>query len=109
MSGANSEPRSDFGVATKWYYNWVPDESIIAMQPEGGTSTCPSCLKSGTFTIKAFDPDDWWNSPTSRDKLGIHIPIMAVSIHEVCFLLCELNIAAHNNTHLNLLISDLRR
>ncbi len=86
MSGGNGEPRSDFGVATKWYYNWVPESSIISMQPEGSTGACPSCVASGTFTIKAFDPDNWWTSPTSRDKLGIHIPIMAVSKSILCHL-----------------------
>ncbi len=79
MSGGNSYSRSDLAVSAKWYYNWIPEDSLILMQPEGSTEACPSCVASGTFTLKALDPDDWWNPPKSQDKLGIHIPIMAVS------------------------------
>jgi len=74
MSGGNRYERSDFGLASKWFYNWVSDSNIVSMQPEGKTDACPSCVKSGTFTMKAFD--DWWNTPGDNDVMGIHIPIM---------------------------------
>jgi hypothetical protein len=76
MSGGNGYDRSDFGVASKWYFNWVSDNNIVALQPEGTTVACPKCLKSGTFTLKPFD--DWWNPPGSNDVVGIHIPVMSL-------------------------------
>ena len=72
MSGGNSFDVSDLHVASKWFFNWVDDSSIIHMQPEGPTPECPTCLKSGTFTMKPFDMR---SSPESDDILGIHIPI----------------------------------
>lgn len=73
MSGGNPYEIADLHVASKWFYNWVEDSSIIKMQPEGSTTECPSCLSSGTFTIKPFDMRNV--APSSTDKLGIHIPI----------------------------------
>lgn len=75
MSGGNGYERSDFGVASKWYFNWVSDYNIVSLQPEGKTTACPKCLKSGTFTLKPFD--DWWNAPANNDILGVHIPVMS--------------------------------
>ena len=45
------------------------------MQPEGSTAECPSCLSSGTFTLRPFD--DKHLPPTSERKMAIHIPIVA--------------------------------
>lgn len=76
MGGGNPYNISDFSVASKWFYNWVSDSSIVNMQPEGSTPECPTCLKSGTFKLKPFDMRD--GTPTASDKLGIHIPIATV-------------------------------
>ena len=76
MSGGNKFDRSDFGLYSKWFYNWVSDKSIIPMQPEGQTVECPSCLDSGTFTLKTFD--DWSYLPRDNDILGVQIPIAKV-------------------------------
>ena len=73
MSGGNGFTISDFAVASKWFFNWIPDEAIILMQPEGSTEECPSCLDSGQFTLKAFDDRDV--VPSASNKMGIHIPI----------------------------------
>ena len=73
MSGGNGYTISDFAVASKWFFNWIPDESIIRMQPEGPTDECPSCLDSGQFTLKSFDDRDV--APSEANKMGIHIPI----------------------------------
>ena len=73
MSGGNRYDRADFGLYSKWFYNWVSDHSIVAMQPEGSTPECPSCVDSGTFTLKAFD--NWSYIPTDNDILGVRIPI----------------------------------
>ncbi len=73
MSGGNLYNVSDFSIASKWFYNWVEDSSIVTMQPEGSTKECPSCVSSGTLTIKAFDMRN--TTPQLSDKLGIHIPI----------------------------------
>lgn len=76
MSGGNNYDRSDFGVASKYYFNWMPSSSIISMQPEGSTSSCPSCISSGSFTLNAFD--DWSKEPAnSNDFRGIHIPVFS--------------------------------
>lgn len=61
MSGGNSYFRSDFGIASKWFFNWVGSENIVSMQPEGSTNACPNCKDSGTFTVKAFD--QWDSQP----------------------------------------------
>ena len=76
MSGGNKYDRSDFGVASKYYFNWIPSSSVISMQPEGRTSACSSCVSSGTFTLNAFD--DWSKGPAKlNDFRGIHIPVFA--------------------------------
>ncbi len=72
MSGGNPFAISDFNVASKWFYNWIPDSSIVHMQPEGPTSECPSCVNSGSFRIKPFDMR---TTPSANDIMGVHIPI----------------------------------
>ena len=72
MSGGNGYAVSDFHVASKWFFNWVKDTSVVKMQPEGPTAECPKCVSSGNFTIKAFDMR---STPDYSDILGIHIPI----------------------------------
>ena len=56
------------------FFNWIPDSSIILMQPEGSTNECPSCYNEGTFTLSPFD--DKSIPPRSSRKMGIHIPIV---------------------------------
>lgn len=73
MSGGNGYAISDFAAASKWFFNWLPDSSIVHMQPEGATDECPTCVKSGTFTLFAFD--DSSKPPSSSKVMGIHIPI----------------------------------
>ena len=73
MGGGNKYAISDFNLASKWFYNWVEDSSIVKMQPEGPTPECPLCVSSGTFTLKAFDMRN--TSPQSTDLFGVHIPI----------------------------------
>jgi len=72
MSGGNGYEVSDFDISSKWFFNWAKDSSIINMQPEGQTPECPTCVSSGTFTIK---PMDMRSQPGANDVLGIHIPI----------------------------------
>ena len=72
MSGS-AYANSDFAAASKWFFNWIPDESIILIQPEGSTTECPSCSNSGTFILKAFD--DRNTAPSQSNKMAIHIPI----------------------------------
>ena len=72
MSGGNNYAVSDFHVASKWFFNWVENASIVNMQPEGPTAECPECVSSGSFTLKAFDMR---MSPETGDILGVHIPI----------------------------------
>ena len=74
MSGGNGYERADFGVASKWFFNWVSDSNIVSLQPEGQTEECPSCVNSGTFKMKAFD--DWTKVPGENDIMGIFIPVM---------------------------------
>ena len=77
MSGGNNLYNGrHFSPASKWFFNWIPNESIIVMQPEGTTSECPSCVKSGTFTISKFD--DYTFEPSSDNVMAIHIPITVV-------------------------------
>mmetsp|Transcript_15971 Transcript_15971/g.19504 ORF Transcript_15971/g.19504 Transcript_15971/m.19504 type:complete len:936 (-) Transcript_15971:113-2920(-) len=75
MAGGNKYAISDFSVASKWFYNWLEDSSIVHMQPEGPTIECPTCRSSGTFVLKPFDRR---NNPSSNENMGIHIPITTV-------------------------------
>jgi hypothetical protein len=76
MSGGNGVPNSQaphFAAASKWFFNWIPDSSIVHMQPEGSTAECPQCLSSGTFTLRPFNDKNL--VPSASTKMGIHIPI----------------------------------
>lgn len=66
--------QSQFGVASQWFFNWIPNESIVLMQPEGATEQCPSCLSEGTFELHAFDNP---GVKPSGVLMGLHIPIAA--------------------------------
>jgi len=69
MSGGNAFDISDFAVASKWYFGWIPDSSIQVMQPNGSSVNCPSCVSDGTFTLYPLDSDD------PEKLMGVHIPI----------------------------------
>ena len=76
MSGGNNVPNDQaphLAAASKWFFNWIPDSSIVHMQPEGSTVDCPQCVSSGTFTLRPFD--DKTLIPSENIKMGIHIPI----------------------------------
>ena len=86
MSGGNDvddDMNPHFAAAAKWFYNWIPDESIIHMQPEGSTSQCPNCVSSGTFTLRPFEDPNL--SPTANIKMGIHIPIAVTDNGETLY------------------------
>lgn len=75
MSGGNDVyDVSHFPLASKWFFNWVSDSTIIMMQPEGPTDQCPDCSKEGTFQIFTFDNPD--APPLGEQIMGIQIPIM---------------------------------
>lgn len=71
MSGGNNLYHGrHFSPASKWFFNWIPNESIILMQPEGSTNECIMCLNTGTFTISKFDDHTF-----EGNIMAIHIPI----------------------------------
>ena len=72
MSGGNGYDVSDFALASKWFFGWVPDSSIINMQPQGSNSDCPLCVSEGEYKLFPLDGDS-----TSK-IMGIHIPITDV-------------------------------
>jgi len=72
MSGGNGYPISDFALASKWFFGWVPDSSIINMQPQGSNSDCPLCVSEGKYKLYPLD-----GNRTSK-IMGIHIPITNV-------------------------------
>lgn len=75
MSGGNQWPISDFAAASKWHYNWITDDAIILMQPEGSTTECPSCVSSvNNLVLRPFDDD--MVLPSSSNIMGVHIPIL---------------------------------
>jgi len=76
MSGGNGYTVSHIAAASKWFWNWIPNSSIVLMQPEGTTVECPTCLNAGTFKLTAFDDKDV--SPSSSKKMAIHIPIVPI-------------------------------
>jgi len=69
MSGGNHYDISDFALAAKWYFGWVPNSSVINMQPHGSTAECADCASQGTYTLYPFDGND------NSQLMGIHIPI----------------------------------
>ena len=69
MSGGNGYDISDFALASKWFFGWVPDSAIINMQPQGSTSNCPTCVSQGTYTLYPLDGDD------ATKLMGVHIPV----------------------------------
>lgn len=74
MSGGNNLFNGrHLAAASKWFFNWIPDEAIVMMQPEGSTSECPSCQKSGTFVINRFDDPGF--EPLEDTVMAVHIPI----------------------------------
>ena len=75
MSGGNGYEVSHFHPASKWFFDWIPDSSIIILQPEGATEQCPDCEDGGTYTIHTFD--DSAALPQENQAMAIQIPIMS--------------------------------
>jgi len=69
MSGGNHYDISDFALAAKWFFGWVPNSSIVNMQPQGSTADCADCANEGTYKLYPFDGND------DSQLMGIHIPI----------------------------------
>lgn len=46
MSGGNHFAVSDLAAASKWWFNWIPDEAVIHMDPDGRIPGCPQCMNS---------------------------------------------------------------
>ena len=74
MSGGNNVGNpGHFAAASKWFFGWIPDTSIVNIQPEGSTTECPNCVKDGTFRLFSFD--DKSVPPTPSRNMAAHIPI----------------------------------
>ncbi len=75
MSGGNGYDVSHFAAASKWFWNWIPDQSIIRMHPEGPTAEYPDCKILGSYQLALFNDKDF---PPNQDlKMGIHILLAA--------------------------------
>jgi hypothetical protein len=77
MSGGNGFKISDLAAASKWFFNWIPDESVVLMQPEGPTSYCPRCVSSVNDLV-LYSFDDRSITPSASVKTAVHIPITGV-------------------------------
>jgi hypothetical protein len=77
MSGGNGYKISDIAAASKWFYNWIPDESVVLMQPEGPTSHCPQCVSS-VQDLVLYSFDDRNITPSASIKTAVHIPVSSV-------------------------------
>jgi hypothetical protein len=77
MSGLNAIKISDLSAASKWFFNWIPDESVVLMQPEGPTSYCPRCVSSVNDLV-LYSFDDRKITPSASVKTAVHIPITGV-------------------------------
>lgn len=80
MAGGNGYSIADFHPASKWHYNWIPDEAIVLLQPEGASLQCPSCLPnvSGLVLTPFDDPDDL---PSPNSLKAVHIPVMGNEVN----------------------------
>jgi hypothetical protein len=76
MSGGNGYSKSDLPAASKWFFNWITNDAVIMMQPEGESDQCPSCRSAiNKVVLKPFD--DVNVRPSSSNIMAIHIPILA--------------------------------
>lgn len=73
LSGGNHYDVSHFGAAAKWFWGWIPDSSVIVMQPEGSTPACPTCLREGSFRLRPFDDKDL--PPAPGRAMAVHVPL----------------------------------
>mmetsp|Transcript_35236 Transcript_35236/g.81539 ORF Transcript_35236/g.81539 Transcript_35236/m.81539 type:complete len:648 (+) Transcript_35236:57-2000(+) len=81
MSGKHGivQEVSDYHVASKWFFGWVPDSSVLMLQPEGPTASCPRCQRSvSRLRLKTFDRYDL--PPGPGDVLGVHIPAFGATV-----------------------------
>jgi hypothetical protein len=77
MSGGNGYKISDIAAASKWFFNWIPDKSVVHMQPEGATSHCPHCI-SQVEDLVLYSFDDRNITPSASIKTAVHIPVTNV-------------------------------
>jgi hypothetical protein len=77
MSGGNGYEVSHIAAASKWFFNWIPDESVVLMQPEGPTNYCPQCVSSVQDMV-LYSFDDPTVTPSALVKMAVHIPITSV-------------------------------
>ena len=79
MSGGAAQSVSDFAAASKWHYNWITDDAVVLMNPEGPTTPCPQCVQSiEGLVLKSFD--DRAVMPSSSNKMAVHIPVLGVGV-----------------------------
>ena len=66
-----------FSAAAKYLFNWIPNDAVIMMQPEGSTTACPTCTKSiSRVVLRPFD-----NAaivPSKSNLMAVHIPVLGV-------------------------------
>lgn len=75
MSAGNQYMVSDLPAYSKWHYNWITDDAVVMMQPEGSTSACPQCKSSlRGLILKPFD--DGNVVPSAANQMAVHIPVM---------------------------------
>jgi hypothetical protein len=76
MSGGNGYDISHLTVASKLFFNWMTNDAVILMQPEGSTVHCPLCLSSiSKIVLKPFDDKNVYLS--LENKMAVHIPSTA--------------------------------
>lgn len=69
---------SDFAAASKWHYNWITNDAIVLMQPEGPTQACPTCQAAvSRLVLKSFDKSSV--IPSASNPVAIHIPLVGNS------------------------------
>jgi hypothetical protein len=73
----NDGPDAHLSAASKYFFNWITDDAVITMQPEGSTAACPACVKSiSNIVLKPFDNSDI--VPSSSNLMAVHIPVLGV-------------------------------
>ena len=73
--GNSPSRQAHITAASKFYFNWISNDAVVTLQPEGSTIVCPSCLSSlDGFLLKPFDRKDV--APSSANVMAIHIPVL---------------------------------
>jgi hypothetical protein len=62
-------------AASKNYFNWITNDAVIMMQPEGSTISCKSCEQSiSKVVLKPFDRVDI--IPSDTNLMAVQIPVL---------------------------------